>query len=126
MPWQFVVPAQVAHESVFEMTIGVDLRIVAEEHKEIRVPAVREIRLRVLAEVLLGGAEPGLDPLPRRIGSVELVRAVWPVAVGKQKSGRAELRFDRTQRAQGQVAIIAVRYEAGREVSRRGDLQLPP
>src|SRR5580704_4433961 len=90
---QVVVPAQAALPGIFNMPVCVNLRGKTEQYEEIGMPAIREVRLCLVAQVLMHGSEPRLDSFPRRVRPVKLIRAVWPIGVSQQYAGGAEFRF---------------------------------
>ena len=104
------------------MVVGVDRRIVAQQHEEIAVAAVAEIGGGVVTERLLESGEPGLGVFPGVVGAVELVGAEGMVHVGEGGVALAERRPVVGERGELQVAVVAVGEEAGGEVAREAEL----
>ena len=86
-----------------------------------------EVGFCFISQILMRRSEPGLGAFPLFLKrSIEIVRAEGPVAVSEQEARRAEMRFEGAQRTQRQIAIIAIRHEAGGKIPREPKLLLPP
>ena len=114
--------AQRALVAFIGMVVGVDFGIVAEQNEQIAVTAPGEAHLGFLAQHLPATDPPGLGVLPGRIRSVIVVGAEGFVHIRHRQIGRAPAGDDVSARCEVQVAVIAVRHEAGGKIARETEL----
>ena len=91
---QIVMAAQIALPAVFDMPIRVDLPGIAEKNKQIDVAAITKAGFGLYRRSSGARSEATrLDPLPRRIRTIELIRAVGFIAVSEENAAGAKARF---------------------------------
>ena len=108
------------------MAVREDGRPVAIKDEEVGVTPVCEGRIGLAAERLPRGGEPSPGPFPGIEVPVELLGSERAIVVCKRDRRRSETGGQRCARGERQIAVIAVRNEAGRKVTGEGELFAPP